>query len=178
VHTGAGIGRAVPETGATAGTVEEAASYGEVVVVAVPLRAVPDLPVDAFRGKIVVDTNNYYPHRDGQIAALDGGGATSSRWVAEHLQGATVVKAFNNIRAQHLLEQGRPAGEPGRIALPVAADDGAAKQLVTALVEELGFDAVDAGTLDDSWRQQPDTPVYATDKDAAGVREALATATR
>ncbi|HEX8631045.1 MAG TPA: NAD(P)-binding domain-containing protein [Catenuloplanes sp.] len=164
------------QTGATAATVDEAVAAGDVVVVAVPLKAVPDLPVDAFAGKLVVDATNYYPGRDGHLEEIAAGKVASSRWTAERLAGAHVVKAFNNIQAEHLLELGRRPGEPGRIGLPVAGDDGPAKQTVLALVDELGFDPVDAGGLDDSWRQQPDTPVYGTDRDAAGVREALATA--
>jgi len=132
---------------------------------------VPDLP--DLGGKLVVDANNYYPGRDGQIAEIDGGTA-SSRWVADHLPGARVVKAFNTIQWSHLLEHGRPAGEAGRIALPVAADDAEAKDLVMALVDDLGFDAVDGGDLDDSRRQEPGTEVYGADLDAEGTRAALA----
>ena len=166
------LGGLASETGAHPATIEDATRNGDVVVVAVPLKAVPDLPAAAFNGKVVVDANNYYPNRDGDIAALQSG-TPSSHWVARHLAGATVVKAFNNIYAQHLLESGKPAGAPGRIALPVAGDDAAAKQTVMSLVDALGFDAVDAGSLDESWRQQPDTPVYTTDHDALGVRQAL-----
>lgn len=161
------------ETGATAASVEEAAAAGEIVVVAVPLAAVPDLPVAALAGRIVVDAGNYYPQRDGTIEAIEAG-TPSTRWVAGALAGATVVKAFNSIRAQHLLELGREPGSPGRIALPVAGDDPAATARVRALVEELGFDAVDAGGLDDSGRQQPGTAVYGADLDAAATRAALA----
>lgn len=164
------------ETGATAGTARQAAEAGEVVVIAIPVRAVPDLPADALRGKVVVDANNYYAQRDGHIAALDDMSLTSSRWIAERLPGAAVVKAFNNIQSGHLLANGRPAGDPARIALPVAGDDEAAKRTVMALVDELGFDPVDAGGLDESWRQQPGTPVYGTDRDATGVRDGLAAA--
>jgi predicted dinucleotide-binding enzyme len=164
------------ETGARAGTVAEAAKNGEVVVVAIPLRAISDLPADVFRDRIVVDTGNYYPQRDGTIAPIANGSATSSRWVADQLPGARVIKAFNNILAQHLLDRGRAAGEPGRIALPVAGDDEEARRLVLDLVEELGFDPIDAGPLDESWRQQPNTPVSGTDLDAEGVRAGLASA--
>jgi 8-hydroxy-5-deazaflavin:NADPH oxidoreductase len=164
------------ETGATAGTARQAAEHGEVVVIATPVRAVPGLPAEALRGKVVVDANNYYARRDGHIEPIDDQAVTSSRWIAERLPGAAVVKAFNTIRAGHLLANGRAAGEPGRIALPVAADDEAAKRTVMALVEELGFDPVDAGTLDESWRQQPGAPVYGADLDAPGVRESLAAA--
>ncbi|GGM31462.1 NADPH-dependent F420 reductase [Micromonospora yangpuensis] len=166
------------ETGATAGTVEQAVDGADLVVVAIPLRAVPELPGALFEGKVVVDANNYYAQRDGDIAELLDRSLSSSRWTADHLKGARVVKAFNNIQAPHLLERGRPAGAGDRIALPVAADDADAdaKRLVMELVDTLGFDAVDAGTLDESWRQQPDTPVYGTDRDAEGVRRGLAEA--
>lgn len=165
------------QTGATAGAVADAAA-ADVVVVAVPLRAVADLPAEAFAGKVVIDTTNYYPGRDGHLEEIADHGPASSRWSAERLAGARVVKAFNNIQAEHLLEGGRQPGAPDRIALPVAGDDPEAKRTVLALVAELGFDAVDAGGLDDSWRQEPDTPVYGTDRDAAGVKEGLASARR
>jgi 8-hydroxy-5-deazaflavin:NADPH oxidoreductase len=168
------------ETGANAVTVAEAARDKDVVVVTIPEKNVPDLPSDLFAGAgddvVVVDTGNYYPQqRDGRIDAIEDGVA-ESRWVEQQL-GRPVVKAFNNIYAQHLLEKGRPTGTPGRIALPVAGDDQAAKSVVLGLVDELGFEPVDAGGLDESWRQQPGTPVYATDLDADGVRGALAEAT-
>ena len=166
------------ETGATPVDAAEAARGADVVVVAIPEGRIPELPPslldEAAAGVAVIDTGNYYPRRDGLIAAIEAG-LTESRWVAQQL-GRPVVKAFNNIRAQHLLELGRPKGEPGRIALPVASDDAAAKATVSGLVEELGFDAVDAGGLDDSWRQQPGTPAYVADLDAEGLREALAAA--
>ena len=167
------------ETGAHAVTVSEAARDRDVVVVTIPEKNVPQLPKDLFAGAtdrtVVVDTGNYYPRqRDGRIAEIEQG-MTESRWVSRQL-GRPVVKAFNNIYAKHLLEHGRPAGDPRRIALPVAGDDPAAKQVVLKLLDELGFDGVDAGTLDESWRQQPGTPVYARDFDAAGVRRALAEA--
>lgn len=164
------------ETGAVPGTVESAVKDSEVVIVAVPMRAVPQLPADAFRSKIVVDANNYYPQRDGIIPDVADRSVTSSRWVADMLPGARVVKAFNNIVADHLMNLGRPVGDDRRVALPVAADDPEAKRVVMGMVNELGFDPVDAGNLDQSWRQQPDTPVYATDYDAEGVRAGLASA--
>ncbi|MER7169551.1 NADPH-dependent F420 reductase [Micromonospora sp. NPDC000207] len=164
------------ETGATAGTVEQAVDGADLVVVAIPLLAVPSLPSPIFEGKVVVDANNYYPQRDGDVAELLDRSLSSSRWTADHLKGARVVKTFNNIRAQHLLERGRPAGDDDRIGLPVAGDDAEAKQMVMELVDALGFDPVDAGTLDGSWRQQPDTPVYGTDQNAEGVRKGLAEA--
>ena len=164
------------ETGAKAVEVREAARAGEVVVVTIPEGKIPSLPKDLFAGVskdvVIIDTGNYYPReRDGRIAEIEAG-VTESRWVANQL-GRSVVKAFNNIYAKHLLELGRPAGSPGRYALPVAGDDVQAKATVMGLVNELGFDPVDAGGLDDSWRQQPGTPVYGPDFDAEGVRLAL-----
>ena len=169
------------ETGATPVTVEEAARRGDVVVVTIPQKNTPSLPRDLFAGVpdnvVVVDTGNYYPQqRDGRIAGIEDG-TVESRWVSQQL-GRPVVKAFNNIYAEHLLKLGKPSGTPGRIALPVAGDDERAKSVVLRLVDELGFDAVDAGELDDSWRQQPGTPVYAADFDAEGVRRALASASK
>ncbi len=169
------------ETGAKPVAVRQAAGAGEVVIVTIPEAKIRDLPRDLFAGVppevAVVDTGNYYPReRDGRIAEIEAG-MTESRWVATQL-GRPVVKAFNNIYARHLLERGRPAGESGRIALPVAGDEPRAKEAVMRLVDLLGFDPVDAGGLDDSWRQQPGTPVYASDFDAAGVRRALSQASR
>ena len=169
------------ETGATPVTVDEAARSGDVVIVTIPMKNIPDLPRDLFGGVsddvVVVDTGNYYPQqRDGRIAGIENG-MIESRWVSQQL-GRPVVKAFNNIYAEHLLKLGRPAGTPGRIALPVAGDDDRAKSVVLKLIDELGFDGVDAGGLDDSWRQQPATPLYAADFDATGVRHALASASR
>ncbi|HEY2019419.1 MAG TPA: NADPH-dependent F420 reductase [Bryobacteraceae bacterium] len=168
------------ETGAKPVSVKEAARAGDVVVVTIPESKIPNLPKDLFAGVrenvVVIDTGNYYPRqRDGRIQAIEDG-LTESRWVSQQL-GRPVIKAFNNIYAQHLLELGRPAGSSGRIALPVAGDDARAKEVVLRLVDQLGFDAVDAGGLDESWRQQPGTPVYANDFDADGVRRALAEAT-
>ncbi|MEV4537873.1 NAD(P)-binding domain-containing protein [Asanoa sp. NPDC049518] len=161
--------------GVTAGTVAQALDH-DLVIVSIPTKAVPDLP-GSFAGKIVVDTNNYYPSRDGQIAEIDAG-TPSSRWAADHLAGARVVKVFNTINWRPLGDAGKPAGTPGRIALPIASDDAEAKRVVSELVDALGFDPVDAGPLDESWRQEPDTPVYGADADAEGARAALAAATR
>ncbi len=169
------------ETGAKPVTVAEAARAGQVVVVTIQEGKVRDLPRNLFDGVpadvVVIDTGNYYPReRDGRIGEIEAG-ITESRWV-EHQLGRPVVKAFNNIYAKHLLELGRPTGTPGRIALPVAGDDARAKEVVLRLINELGFDGVDAGGLDDSWRQQPGTPVYTKDLDSAGVRRGLAEARR
>lgn len=165
------------KTGATPVTAQEAAHHGEIIVVTIPLKNIPDLPSDLFAGVSaevpVIDTSNYYPLlRDGRLPELEAGDLTESEWVQQHL-GRPVVKVFNNIYAEHLEKLGKPAGTPGRIALPVAGDDAAAKQQVMALVEELGFDAVDDGSLRESWRQQPGTPVYGTDFAAADLRRQL-----
>jgi len=167
------------ETGAKPVTVEQAARAGDVVIVTIPEKSVRDLPKGLFDGVarevVVVDTGNYYPrHRDGLIQEIEGG-KTESRWVSDQL-GRPVVKAFNNIRSGSLAKGGKPKGTPGRIALPVAGDDPRAKAVVSRLIDELGFDPIDAGSLDESWRQQPDTPVYTTDLDADRVRRALAEA--
>jgi predicted dinucleotide-binding enzyme len=167
------------ETGAQPVTVDQAARARDVVIVTIPMKNIPRLPPGLFDGVpddvVVVDTGNYYPRqRDGRIEAIEAG-TTESRWVSHQLR-RPVVKAFNNIYARHLLERGQPRGTAGRIALPVAGDDRRAKDVVIRLLDELGFDGVDAGGLDESWRQQPATPVYGTDHDAAGVRRALAEA--
>jgi len=166
------------ETGATAVSVDEVAEGADLVIVTIPQKAIPLLPEGILGGAAtaapIVDTGNYYPTRDGRIDPIESGVA-ESRWVSEQL-GHPVVKAFNNIRAQHLLELGKPAGAPGRIALPVAGDDPNTKRTVMELVDALGFDPIDAGTIDESWRQQPGTPVYAADLDAAGATRALAEA--
>ena len=166
------------ESGAKAVTAAEAARYGEILVITIPERAIADLPKDFLSGVpagvVVIDTGNYSPIRDGRIPAVDQGQPESS-WVAEHL-GRPVVKAFNNIYFKSLLEEGKPAGTKGRIALPVAGDPREARATVIRLVDELGFDPVDSGGLADSWRQQPGTPCYAQDFDAPRLKEALAAA--
>jgi predicted dinucleotide-binding enzyme len=168
------------ETGAKPVTVREAARAGEVVIVTIPQKNVPRLPADLFDGVpadvVVVDTGNYYPQqRDGRIDAIEKG-TTESRWVSDQLR-RPVVKAFYNIYARYLLEGGKPKGAAGRIALPVAGDHPRAKGVVLQLIDEIGFDGVDAGNLDESWRQQPGSPVYTADLDAAGVKRALEQAT-
>ncbi len=167
------------ETGATPVRAQEAAEGAGVVIVTIPLARVAELPDDllagAAPGAVVIDTNNYYPARDGRIAAIEDG-QTESAWVAERL-GVGVVKAFNGIYAADIVAEARAAGEAGRLALPVAGDDPEAKARVSALVDEVGFDAVDAGTLADSWRQQPGTPSYGPHLDVAGLRDALTAAT-
>jgi predicted dinucleotide-binding enzyme len=167
------------ETGARAVRATDAARDAELVIVTIPEKNIPSLPAGVLDGAAkdapVIDTGNYYPRqRDGQIEAIEAG-LPESRWVEQQL-GHPVLKAFNGIYAQHLLDRALPAGAPGRTALPVAGDDPAAKAKVMALVDALGFDPVDAGGLDESWRQQPGTPVYGADLDAEGVRRALAAA--
>ncbi len=168
------------ECGATAAWASEAAHGADVVVVAIPEKDVPNLPDNFLKGVaddvVVIDTGNYYPkERDGRVEEIEAG-MTESRWVEEQI-GVSVVKAFNNIQAQHLLESGQAHGTTGRIALPVAGDDAEAKTVVMDLVDALGFDPVDGGGLDDSWRQQPGSPAYGTDLDSEGLRQALAAAT-
>jgi 8-hydroxy-5-deazaflavin:NADPH oxidoreductase len=167
------------ETGAKPVTVRDAVRDVQVIIVSIPEGKIPTLPPGLLAhvgsGVAVVDTGNYYPRqRDGRIAGIEEG-LTESRWVEQQL-GHRVVKAFNVIYAEHLLKRGKPRGAPGRIALPVAGDDPKAKALVMQLVDEIGFDPVDAGDLDHSWRQQPGTPAYVRDFDADGVRSALAAA--
>ncbi|WNF30991.1 NAD(P)-binding domain-containing protein [Streptomyces sp. C11-1] len=167
------------ETGATPVAASEAAKGARIVVVTVPLKAVPDLPDGFLAGAaddvVVIDTGNYYPQqRDGRLAAIEDG-LPESRWTEQQIN-HPVIKAFNGTYAQDILDQGKPQGTPGRQALPVAGDDAAAKQTVRDLIDELGFDTVDAGGLDESWRQQPGTPVYGNRGDADAITKALAEA--
>jgi 8-hydroxy-5-deazaflavin:NADPH oxidoreductase len=180
-HGPASLASLAAETGAKAVTVQEAARAGDIVIVTIPEKNVPSLPRDLFAqtpaSVVVVDTGNYYPRqRDGRIEEIEAG-MTESQWVAKQLNRA-VIKAFNNIYADHLMNLGKPPGTPLRIALPVAGDDAVAKAVVMRLVDAIGFDPVDAGSLDESWRQQPGTPVYTGNFDAEGVRRALAQARR
>ncbi len=167
------------ETGARAVWAKDIAAGANLVIVTIPEKDVPSVPAGFLQGAapnvVVVDTGNYYPQqRDGLISAIEDGMAESV-WVQSQL-GVSVIKCFNGIEATHLLERGTDRASEGRIALPVAGDDGDAKAVVMALVDELGFDAVDAGTLEESWRQQPGSPVYGADLDAPGVRDALSRA--
>lgn len=147
-------------TGCKIGTAAEAAAFGDIVVVAVPLLAYRAIPVEPLAGKIVIDTMNYYPQRDGQIAELDRKETTTSELLARHLPASRIVKAFNAVRMVDLEPDSRPAGSPERRALPIAADDAAAKAIVAKLYDAFGYDAVDVGGLSDSWRFQRGTPVY------------------
>ena len=172
---------------ATAGTTEEAAAAGDLVVVAIPVKAYGGLPAAALAGRAVLDTGNYYPQRDGQLAELDDGSLTSSGLLQRDLPQAQVVKVFNNIFFRHLRSLARPPGAADRTALPIAGDDAAAKAAVTAYLDSIGYDAVDAGPVADSWRQEPGTPAYGTPygpfsdetgtpAPAAKIRSALAAA--
>ncbi|MEN3305931.1 MAG: 8-hydroxy-5-deazaflavin:NADPH oxidoreductase [Micromonosporaceae bacterium] len=173
---------------ARAATAAEAAAAGDLVVVSIPLRAYGEVPAQPLAGKVVMDTNNYYAQRDGHLAELDDGSSTSSELLQRHLVGSRVVKVFNNIFFKHLTSLARPAGGPGRSALPIAGDDPGAKAAVTAFLDAIGFDAVDAGPLGAGGRSyQPGTPAYGVPygsmsddqgapADAATVRGALSTA--
>ena len=168
------------EIGATPGSVVDAAK-GEITILAIPTKAVAHLPRDLFanvpESVVVIDIGNYHPElRDGRIDAIDRG-LLDSQWVAQQI-GRPVIKAFNNIFAKSLLEKGAPRGTAGRLALPVAGDALDAKEAVLRLVDDLGFDPVDAGELEKSWRQQTGTPAYCKDLDAAALRHALAKAER
>jgi len=145
---------------ARAATPAEAAAAGELVVVTIPLKAYRQVPVEPLRGKAVIDTNNYYPQRDGHIAELDDGSTTSSELLQAHLPESHVVKAFNNIYVGHLGSLQRPAGSPERSVLAIAGDDEAAKQTVARFLDSIGYDAYDAGPLAEGRRFQPDTPAY------------------
>ena len=147
---------------ARAATAAEAATAGELVVVSVPLRAYRAVPVEPLAGKVVIDTNNYYPQRDGRIAELDDYSTTSSELLQAHLPHSKVVKAFNNILWSTLRSLARPRGAADRSALPIAGDDDRAKASVERFLDRIGYDAVDAGPLAEGWRFQPDTPAYGT----------------
>lgn len=168
------------DAGVEAVWAKDAAEDADLVIVSVPQKNTPDLApgiVSARKpGAPVIETNNYYPQqRDGKIAAIEDG-TPESVWVSEQID-APVYKVFNGIYWKHLLEKGVPAGTEGRIALPIAGDDEDGKKIVSAIVDDLGFEPVDAGSLADSWRQQPGSPSYGKDFNAERLTEALAQAT-
>jgi predicted dinucleotide-binding enzyme len=163
---------------ASADTAEGAATRGDLVVVTIPLKAIADVPVEPLAGKIVVDTNNYYPARDGQVAELDDGTETSAGLLQRHLPTSKVVKAFNHIQSSQLESEGAPPGTPGRRALSVFGDDADARDTVSRWLDSLGYDVVDGGPLAESWRIEPGTPGYGPRNDLEGLRRALADATR
>src|SRR4249920_2804176 len=143
---------------ARAATAEDAAKTGEIVLVSIPLKNYRDVPVAPLAGKVVIDTSNYYPQRDGHIAELDNESTTTAELLQRHLPTSRVVKAFNHIYAAHLTTDGQSAGTKNRRALVIAGDDPSAKQTVAGLIDQFGFDAVDAGALKEGWRIKRDTP--------------------
>lgn len=163
---------------ARAATAREAAQAGDIVVVTVPLKNYRAVPVEPLAGKVVIDTNNYYPQRDGHIPELDKESTTTAELLQAHLPTSKVVKAFNHIYAAQLTTDGRPAGAPNRRALVIAGDDPAAKATVTDLLDQFGFDTVDAGPLKEGWRIQRDTPGYGPRRTAEELRRDLAAAKR
>jgi predicted dinucleotide-binding enzyme len=155
-------------------TPAQAATVGELVVVSIPFGRYREVPAQPLARKIVIDTMNYYPQRDGHFPELDSGRTTSSELLQAHLPQARVVKAFNAIRWDQLRDRGRPPGASDRVAIPISGDDPAAKQTVAALIDQIGFDAVDAGNLAGGGRRhQPGTPVYVVTLTAAELRERL-----
>jgi predicted dinucleotide-binding enzyme len=163
---------------ARAGTAMQAAEAGDVVVVTIPLKNIKDVPVAPLAGKIVIDTNNYYPERDGHIAELEHEETTTSELLQRHLPASKVVKAFNHIYAAALTTDGQPAGTPNRRALAIAGYDAEAKRVVAELIDRFGFDVVDIGPLSESWRIQRDTPGYGPRRTADELRRDLAAAQR
>ncbi len=163
---------------ARAATPEEAAAAGDLVVVSIPLRSIGAVPVEPLAGKIVIDTNNYYPERDGRIRELDEERTTTSGLLQKHLPTSKVVKAFNHIYAAELTTHGQPAGSANRRALVIAGDDAPSKATVAHLLDQFVFDTVDAGALSESWRIQRDTPGYGPRRNAGDLRADLAAAKR
>jgi len=163
---------------ARAGTPVDAATAGDLVVVTIPLKAYQSVPVEPLKGKIVIDTNNYYPERDGQIPELDSESTTTAELLQSHLPSSKVVKAFNHIMAAHLTTDGQAPGTANRRGLVIAGDDPDAKKTVADLLDQFGFDTVDAGPLKESWRIQRDTPGYGPRRTAEQLRRDLAAARR
>jgi 8-hydroxy-5-deazaflavin:NADPH oxidoreductase len=163
---------------ARAATVAEAAAAGDIVVVTIPLKHYRSVPVEPLAGKVVIDTNNYYPQRDGRIPELDNESTTTSELLQAHLPASKVVKAFNHIYAAELTTHGQPAGSRDRRALVIAGDDSESKAVVTHLLDQFGFDTVDAGPLKEGWRIQRDTPGYGPRRNAEELRRDLAAAKR
>jgi 8-hydroxy-5-deazaflavin:NADPH oxidoreductase len=163
---------------AHAGTPLDAATAGDIVVVTIPLKNYRSVPVEPLAGKVVIDTNNYYPQRDGHIRELDEERTTTAELLQAHLSKSRVVKAFNHIQAAALTTDGQPAGTPNRRALVIAGDDPAAKATVSHLIDQFGFDVVDAGPLKEGWRIQRDTPGYGPRRTAEELRKDLAAAKR
>jgi predicted dinucleotide-binding enzyme len=163
---------------ARAATAVQAAEAGDIVVVTIPLKNIGDVPVAPLSGKIVIDTNNYYPQRDGHIPELDNEEMTTSELLQRHLPESKVVKAFNHIYARELTTDGQPHGTPNRRALAIAGNDAEAKRVVAEVIDRFGFDVVDVGPLSESWRIQRDTPGYGPRRTADELRRDLAAAER
>jgi predicted dinucleotide-binding enzyme len=164
--------------GARAATAEDAAREADIVVVAIPLKHYRSVPAEAIGDKIVIDADNYYPQRDGEIPELDDETTTTAELLQAHLPDAKVVKAFNHIRAEEIVSDGSAPGTPNRRALAIAGDDESAKSTVAALLDDLGFDVVDAGPLAEGWRYQRDEPAYVSRQNADELRANLAAARR
>jgi 8-hydroxy-5-deazaflavin:NADPH oxidoreductase len=163
---------------ARAATAADAADAADIAIVTIPLKNLHNVPVEPLAGKVVIDTNNYYPQRDGNIPRLDDENSTVSELLQEHLPTSKVVKAFNHINFGDLTTDGSPAGTDNRRALMVAGNDAAARQTVTALIDSFGFDVVDLGALAEGWRIQRDTPGYGKRMNADELRHALESAKR
>jgi hypothetical protein len=156
-------------------TAADAARFGDVVVVSVPLGRYRELPTEGVAGKVVIDTNNYYPQRDGHFEERDGDRTTSSELLQAHLPGARVVKAFNAIVWTRLRDDARSAGDPERLGIPISGDDEEAKRTVAEPMDEIGFDAVDAGTLAEGGsKHQPGNPAYTEGLHTEALRARLA----
>lgn len=167
-----------PMIGCETGTATEAAIFGEIVIIAVPLTAIGQLPVAELAGKAVIDAVNYYPERDGQVAELDQQTTTTSEYLAGFLPQSKITKAFNAIQMTDLETDGLSAGDPERRALPFAGDDKATKQIIISLYDAFGFDAVDAGALSEGWRFQRAMPSYCVRMTKAELEGGLAQARR
>jgi len=163
---------------ARAATPQQAAATGDVVVVTIPLKNIGDVPATPLAGKVVIDTNNYYPQRDGHIAELDDERTTTSELLQRQLPASKVVKAFNHIYAAELTTDGQPAGTPQRRTLAIAGNDAEANRIVAQLIDQFGFDVVEIGPLSESWRIQRDTPGYGPRRTAEELRRDLAAAQR
>jgi predicted dinucleotide-binding enzyme len=166
------------QLGCVTGTPEQAAEFGQIVLLAIPFKACQTLPPALLKDKIVIDANNYYPNRDGAFAVLDQYSTTTSELIAAHLPHSTIVKAFSSILARELVDDARPAGTPGRRALPIAGNDQAANDVVARLIEQIGYDVVDTGALAESWRFERGMPCYCQRLDRAELKLALAQAKR
>lgn len=166
------------QIGCSTGTPEEAAAFGDLVLVAIPLKNYPALTPEPFTGKVVLDSGNYYPQRDGHIAALDEGAITTCEILARQIPGAKIVKAFNSIFAAQIVSDGRPAGTPGRRALAIAGNDAAAKDAAAAFIDSIGFDVVDLGPLAEGWKIERARPAYCVPMDKHKLEATLAETTR